>query len=382
MTTVAVGLSGGVDSGTTALLLKEQGYKVIGVTMWLFNHQSDEIESAKRIASCLEIEHHILDYRALFKTEIIDAFVQAYELGQTPNPCIICNRIFKYGKLISDSLKLVAEYFATGHYAKSLFNSETGEYEIYRPENLKKDQTYNLYHLNQETLKHLIFPLGTMASKDQVRERFADYHLEIAEKKDSMGICFIEHKNHTEFLKEIGSAAMKRGHFLDQSGHCLGTHTGTANFTIGQKRRLGKDLKGQYLNGKYVVTALDAQTQTVVLGEEKDLLYHSISCDAFSLISPHMQGEFLHAFKMENKKHTFVVTVIVSQWSAAYMGQLSIDFIEDTSEIHSPTDSIQKIKTAACITFESPVRAPSKGQALVCYIENRLIGGGIITSYE
>lgn len=395
MSKIAVGLSGGVDSGTTALLLKKQGHEVIGVTMWLFDHQSSEIESARQIAKCLEIEHLVLDYRTYFNDLVIKNFHDAYAQGNTPNPCLICNEKLKYGRLIEDAVAHGAEYFSTGHYAKCVYNQDTGEYELYRSENKRKDQSYNLYHLNQETLSRLIFPLGDMESKAAVRETFASYHLELAEKKDSMGICFIEHKNHALYLKEHSHPAMSPGDFVLTTGEIVGHHQGTAHFTIGQKRRLGKDLNGQYLNGKYVVTELNAHSQIVTLGSEEDLLYHTIDCEDFNLISPKLQASLLQESPDEN---TLEVSVIVSQWSAVYEGKLCIvksdelfkpELTVEVGEIiHSNSSKTtcllenKKIKTAARLTFESPVRAPSKGQALVCYIGDRLIGGGIITSYK
>lgn len=362
MSKVAVGLSGGIDSGTTALMLKEQGYEVMGVTMWLFDHQTGELEAAKRVAQAIGIEHHILDYREAFKSQVIHAFIAQYEQGLTPNPCILCNRVFKYGKLIEDCVALGADFFATGHYVRVDYDATLGEYQLFRAKNRSKDQSYNLYHLSQETLSRLVLPLGTKASKDEVRAHFAALNLELAQKKDSLGICFIEHKNHSLFLSEIQSPAMQKGNFIDKDGHVLGYHDGTAGFTIGQKRRLGVDLKGQYLNGKYVVTELRPSTNEVVLGTEDDLSVYEITCSDFKVVSPTLKNQLIAETHKTNPA-PLDVEVIVSQWSTVYQGKLSL--CEDPSN--------------AKLLFEMPVRAPAKGQALVCYIGERLIGGGIIS---
>ncbi|GAB6107166.1 tRNA 2-thiouridine(34) synthase MnmA [Fusibacter bizertensis] len=357
MKKVAVGLSGGIDSGTTALLLKEQGFEVFGVTMWLFDHQTDELESSKSVASAVGIAHHILDYRHAFKHEIITNFITQYEQGLTPNPCVLCNQYFKYGKLIEDCLSLGADYFSTGHYAKCIKNESTGEYQLLRAENLQKDQSYNLYHLNQHILSKLIYPLGDMESKERVRAYFEKLNIHLSQKKDSLGICFIAHKDHSKFLMEIQSSAMVKGYFVDKNHTRLGEHNGTASFTIGQKRRLGIGYDGQYLNGRYVVTDINPLTHEVTLGSESELLYTEINCNEFNLISPSLKK------RLQQSQVPLTVEVIVSQWSAKYTGNLTLH--------HSANSAV--------IRFDSPVRAPAKGQALVCYQDNILIGGGIIT---
>lgn len=367
MIKVAVGLSGGVDSGTTALMLKEQGFEVIGVTMWLFEHQSAELESAKRVADAIGIEHHIFDYRSTFKSLIIDPFLNDYAQGFTPNPCILCNRYLKYGKLIEDSVALGATYFATGHYARCQRVEQTqelgvkGEFQILRAENRKKDQSYNLYHLSQEIIGRLLFPLGSAKSKEEVRKRFSALNLELSEKKDSLGICFIEHKNHTLFLAENKSSSMTGGSFLSTSGELLGYHNGTGHFTIGQKRRLGKDLNGQYLNGKYVVVSIHPESGQVILGSETDLMYDTVSCHSFNIISPSLRDKLLNG-ALDSVR----VEVVLSQWSEVYSGVLRLHADQSSDMLR------------ATLSFETPVRAPAKGQALVCYKEDVLVGGGLI----
>ncbi len=344
---VAVGLSGGIDSGTTALMLKEQGYEVIGVTMWLFDHQEEEIETAAQISRLLGIEHHILDYRKYFEEIVISTFIDSYDNGHTPNPCIICNKILKYGRLIDDSLALGADLFATGHYARHAIHPITGEHQLKKALNHRKDQSYNLYHLNQYTLSRLIFTLGEAKSKEEVRDRFLTIHSGIARKKDSLGICFIKRAGHGLYLKEKECISMKPGNFIDQNGKILGKHLGTANFTIGQKRKLGNGL-----SGNFVVTALNSATNEVVLGQESDLLYTTLVIEDFHLIEPSVADALSQSVQ--------TVDVLLSQWSAVYSAKLSLN---------------EKIAT---LEFDTPVRAPAKGQALVCYNGDVLLGGGTI----
>lgn len=358
--TVAVGLSGGIDSGTTALMLKEQGHEVIGVTMWLFDHQAEELNAAKRVADALKIPHFILDYRNAFADTVIHNFIASYEQGFTPNPCLLCNRKFKYGQLIRDCLELGATHFATGHYARVEMEPHTGEYVLYRAENKHKDQSYNLYHLGQDTLSKLVFPLGTVESKEAVRARFSTLSVSLSEKKDSLGICFIKDKNHMNFLTDLKSASMSSGKFVDAEGNLLGYHQGFAQFTIGQKRRLGLDLNGQYLNGRYVVVSINPSTNEVCLGQESDLLYQTVITEDFNFIRPSIQDKLRHS-----NQH-MAVDVILSQWSEVYKGKLSL--MEHSS--------------GALLTFDKPVRAPAKGQALACYVGDELIGGGIISLHH
>lgn len=233
---IAVGMSGGIDSSTTALLLKEEGHDVIGVTMFLFEHQTSEIEHAKLVCEKLKIPHFVMDYREAFQNHVISEFIKTYEAGHTPNPCIRCNCLFKYGQLIDDVKALGADAFSTGHYAKIQFNQDSKEFEIHMAVNRRKDQSYNLFHLSQETLAMLHFPLGDVKSKDSVRDIFQSVNIETAKKKDSLGICFIEHKQHELYLNSANSSAMKSGEIVDKSGKFLGYHQGIAGYTVGQKK--------------------------------------------------------------------------------------------------------------------------------------------------
>ena len=343
MKTIAVGLSGGVDSAATAFSLLQSGYHVIGVTMKLFEHQDKDIAVAKKIALALGIPHVVMDYQKDFEALVIRPFIQAYESGLTPNPCVFCNRALKYGKLISDSLALGADGFATGHYVRIHFNPQTKEYEVLKAVHERKDQSYHFFHLDQRVLSRLIMPIGMMPSKDAVRKHISGVSFEAAAKKDSMGICFIPQGNHALYLKQHKSSAMQAGLFVDKNHKRLGTHLGIAGYTIGQKRRLGPDL-----SGKYVVTKICPKTNTISLGNEQDLLTHKISLNAF------------HFTQASDKiKPKIPVQVKLSQWSQTYEGILL------------------KTPSGYTLTFHSPVRALAPGQAIVCYDGDRLVGGQI-----
>ncbi|AFS78210.1 tRNA (5-methylaminomethyl-2-thiouridylate) methyltransferase [Gottschalkia acidurici 9a] len=340
---VAVGLSGGVDSGTTAMILQEEGYEVIGVTMRISDHQDKEIESAKYVANTLGIEHHIVDFRNEFNNIVVKYFKETYELGKTPNPCIKCNKSFKYGRLMDFCKTIGADYFATGHYARKVYDSETNTYRILKAINSRKDQSYNLFQLTQKELEYLIFPIGEFASKEHVRKKSSEKLNIVSSKSDSTGICFIEHKKVGRYLKEVCSSSVIEGNFVDNQGNILGKHKGIAYYTIGQKRKLGEDL-----SFNYVVTKIDSEKNTVVLGSEENLIVNKLILENTNFLSP-------------NVTLPLDVDIKVSQWSEVYKGK-----------IYTEGDAI-------AIEFYDPVRAPAPGQAAVFYIGDELVGGGFIS---
>ncbi|MDK2868175.1 MAG: tRNA-uridine 2-sulfurtransferase [Clostridiales bacterium] len=339
---IAVGLSGGIDSAATALQLKKAGHDVMGITMSLFDHQTAEIESASEVAKQLGISHAVIHLHDAFQTEVIDAFVHAYEIGETPNPCLICNQKLKYGLLLDFARQRGAEKFATGHYAQVVYDPDLGEYAVERAVNTAKDQSYNLFHLSQKQLAQLILPLGKTVSKEALRRSYAVYDSKRAEKRDSQGICFIERGKHTHFLKAHHSSASKSGYFVDKYGKRLGHHLGTANYTIGQKRHLD-----HALSGKYVVTHIDSAANQVVLGEEKDLYQETLTLTQFHFIS-------------HSAPEQMTVRVKTSQWSPFYDAEL----------LRIGADIVQ-------LFFKTAVRAIAPGQGIVCYQGNRLVGGAI-----
>lgn len=259
---VAVAMSGGVDSSLSALLLKKEGYEVLGVSFLLFDGQEKALWHAKGIAENLEIPHTIIDLRETFKKEIIVAFLQGYSQGKTPNPCALCNRIIKFG-IVAEFVKrdFGAEFYATGHYVRK------GEYKGYLlfrvSKNLAKDQSYFLALVKGEVIEHLLFPVGEFESKEEVKKLAEKNGLKGFQKSESQDVCFFMGKTLKEFLKEhLGE---KEGEIIYQ-GKVVGRHRGIHFYTIGQRKGLNLPL------GKPVyVIKLEAETNRVYLGEEKEL---------------------------------------------------------------------------------------------------------------
>ncbi|MDN5351841.1 MAG: tRNA-uridine 2-sulfurtransferase [Clostridiales bacterium] len=344
---IAVGLSGGVDSAATAYHLLREGHDVIGLTMSVFDHQHSEIQTAAHVAEKLNIPHYIIDLKDVFRREVIRPFIDAYESGQTPNPCLLCNRSVKFEALMDAARDLGAAHFATGHYVRRTVDPETGTIQLLRARNARKDQSYNLYHLTQDQLRFLRFPLGEAEDKEAVRASVSELLPSLSKKRDSLGICFIPSKNHLTFLASLNSLAVRPGKIVTQSGDFLGMHSGIAGFTIGQKRGLPDTAKGR------VVIGFCPEKCEVIVGSESDLLYHTLEIPKFHCIDPSKQAQ-LQASPLR-------VTVRTSQWSAPYAGTLRLS--GDAGD-------------TAFVQFDEGTRAPAPGQALVCYEGDLLVGGG------
>lgn len=349
---VAVALSGGVDSTAAAIRLMEEGYKCFGITMYLFDlpNEVGEVEppaflkDARRVADELGIEHHIIDMRAIFKDKIMLPFANAYLAGKTPNPCVLCNRSVKYGLLLDKAIELGADYMATGHYARNVFNTETGKYELYKGLADRKDQAYVMHGLSQNQLKHILFPNGSFLSKDEIREIVSRKGIFTAAKKDSMGICFVPDGNYGRVIENLKPGAVKQGNFVKSDGEILGKHKGMVYYTIGQKRNLGIDLPHPMF-----VVELNAKTNEVVLGKDKDTYAKSIITDAFHLIS----GE------INELPHEVDVKMFNWGWMLKAKTRLL-----DKGQVE--------------IIFDKPERAPVCGQHAVIYNGERILGGGLI----
>lgn len=265
--TVVIGLSGGVDSSVAAAVLKESGYRVIGVTMRLWDDDGSPLataaEDARRVAEHLGIEHHVTDFREAFSNRVIDYFANEYVNGRTPNPCIVCNRFLKFDAMYRAAEELGADKIATGHYARVEFDPATERYLLFRASSAEKDQTYALYTLTQEQLSHIVMPLGAFADKDAVRKKAEELGIPTANKPDSMEICFIPDKDYAAFLKDRLGELPPEGDFVDESGTVLGKHRGIVHYTIGQRKGLGIAF------GKPMfVTKIEPETNRVVLGEK------------------------------------------------------------------------------------------------------------------
>ena len=287
---VIVAMSGGVDSSVAALLLKKEGYDVIGVTLRLWsntnnqniaaNHRGccspEDVDDARQSCQIIGIPHYLLNAEAEFKSHVIDYFVQEYARGRTPHPCLACNDKIKFDFLFGRAQNLGSELIATGHYAKIIKNDNT--YELHKADYLDKDQSYVLHMLTSEKLEYIEFPLGTI-SKPEVRQIAAELGLKTAFKKDSQDICFVGKKDYRNFVNtrvDISSS----GEIVDNNGKKIGEHKGVHEFTVGQR----KGLPGGQGEAKYV-TKIDVSSKKVHIGERKDLLVQNFLLDEVSFVN-------------------------------------------------------------------------------------------------
>jgi len=347
--TVAVGMSGGVDSAVAAYILKSRGYNVIGLTMLLGNGSESErsIKDARRIADRLAIPHHVVDFSRIFDEKIKGEFISEYLKGRTPNPCVTCNRIIKYGKFMDAARSLGADLVATGHYARIVYDGENSIYRILRGKADRKDQSYVLYSLGQEQLSRMIFPLGEYESKDEIRSIANLFDFDISEKKDSNGICFIPDGNHKKYIAEILGGIAERGAIRDTDGKLLGRHSGIFKYTIGQKR--GLELK---LERPLTVISIDSEKNEIILGEDSQVYSKGLIASDWSLTSGQTDFDELD------------VQAKICHWGY---------FIK--SKVTKTDDG------KLCVIFEKSERAVTPGQSVVFYKEDEVIGGGII-EYE
>ncbi|URZ01005.1 tRNA 2-thiouridine(34) synthase MnmA [Clostridium felsineum] len=350
---VVIGMSGGVDSSVAAYLLKQQGYDVIGVTMKLTPDDAfytemeggccslSAVEDARRVAYRIGIPFYVVNFTEIFKEKVIDYFTDEYLKGKTPNPCIACNKYIKFDALLKKAESLGADYIATGHYCRII--QDNGRYVIKKSEDDKKDQTYVMYNMTQEQLKHTLMPCGDY-KKEHIREIAKEIGLNVFDKKDSEEICFIPDNDHGGFIKRECPKAVKGGDFVNNEGKILGKHKGIVYYTIGQRKGLG------IAAGKRVfVTNIDAMKNQVVIGEEEEVFKDE-------LIS--FNNNFIPFDKL-----TKPIEVDAKIRYNAKASKATIYPIDDYN-----------IK----VKFEKPQRAITKGQSVVFYEGDLLVGGGII----
>lgn len=345
---VLLGISGGVDSAVSAILLQKSGFEVIGVTMRLFedekfdNCNADAINDAKEVCNKLGIKHYVYDFRNDFKRCVIENFVESYRNGKTPNPCIECNRHLKFGKMYELSKKLDCEYIATGHYAKVEYSDKYKNYVLKKSRNEDKDQSYVVYPIDKKILSHVIFPLEKFESKDEIRKIAKENGLLVASKPDSEDICFIPDNNHVRFLDE--NIKVKEGKIFDLDGKERGKHTGFTHYTIGQRKGLGV----QNPNPLYVVK-IKPETNEVIVGEKNSVLNKEVILENINIL----------------------VDNVLTKDGVDVKVKIRYKAKEANAKAYLLRDNIK-------ILFESPQFAITPGQSCVIYIDDVVIAGGII----
>lgn len=346
MSRIAVAMSGGVDSSVTAALLKQQGHEVIGITMRLFAPHSSGIGSAVHdaavVAQHLEIPHHVADFSPDFSALIIGDFIEEYRAGHTPNPCVRCNRYIKFGLLLDTARSLGADLLATGHYVRKSVDPD-GTCHLRIAANSRKDQSYFLYTLTQKQLQQVIFPLGTVESKDEVRRLAREFSLPVAEKSDSQEVCFIPNDDYVSFLEGSGALAVADGDIIHLNGQIVGRHHGTHRYTIGQRKGLGIAW-----SEPLYVTAIDAERNVVIVGEQQHVYAGGLHAESVSWVVTPEAGEFTATCKIRYRHQPVACRVRL----------LSGDHCE--------------------VFFDQQQKAVTPGQSLVFYRGDEVLGGGRI----
>ena len=345
---VAVAMSGGVDSSAAALLLRQAGHELVGITMELFQNGGSAGEDARAVARQLGFPHHIFDLSQTFRAQVIDRFVCAYERGETPNPCIDCNRHLKFGALLDRAKELGCDKVATGHYVRLDFDQSSGRWLLKKALYPEKDQSYVLCRLTQEQLSRSLFPLGSL-SKEEIRSIAAGQGLVSAEKQDSQDICFIPDGDYSAFLRRHTGRDYPSGPFLDESGNLLGTHTGIVDYTVGQRRGLGVSSN----HGRLYVKQVRPEDNTVVLSGNDSLFARSLTARGANWIAlDRPNGPLRCKAKIRYRMAEQPCTVE-----------------------HTGPDTLR-------VTFDQPQRAITPGQAVVFYDGDHLLGGATILTGE
>ncbi|MBQ8749912.1 MAG: tRNA 2-thiouridine(34) synthase MnmA [Clostridia bacterium] len=348
-----IAMSGGIDSSVAALLTKNQGYDCIGCTMKLYNNEDanipkehtccslDDVEDARNVAYKLGIPYYVFNFTDDFKEKVIDKFIKCYECGITPNPCIDCNRYIKFDKLYHRARVLGCDYIVTGHYARIEFDSK--KYILKKAIDETKDQSYVLYSMTQEQLKHTLFPLGSM-TKTETRKIANENNFINSNKPDSQDICFVPNGDYASVIENYTGKKYTNGNFINTSGEIIGKHKGIINYTIGQRKGLGISSKEPLY-----VCKIDAKNNTVTLGNDKELFESVVLVKDFNwIMGKPLESEIKCKVKVRYRQNEQSATLILLE----------------NNEVK--------------IIFDEPQRAITPGQAAVAYLGDIVLGGGVI----
>lgn len=349
-----IAMSGGVDSSAAALLMKNAGYDCVGVTMKLRDSGGEtysekacctasDAEDARGVCVKLGIPYYVFNFTEDFNKNVIEKFVRSYEIGETPNPCIECNRYLKFGGLYQKAAELGCDFIVTGHYARVEFDETRNRRLLKKSLNEAKDQSYVLYFLSQEQLAHTRFPLGEFSDKAEVRKLAEENGLINAAKRESQDICFIPDGDYAEFIRKYRGAEYPDGDFADINGNVLGRHRGVINYTVGQRKGLGIS----YSEPLYVLKKSVAEN-TVTLGTERGLYSESLVARDFNwIIEPPCEP---------------IEVSVRTRYHAK----------------EAPATAVPNANGTVTVKFAEPQRAISPGQAAVLYIGDIVAGGGTI----
>lgn len=350
-----IAMSGGVDSSVAAYLAQQQGYACLGATMRLYDNQKfsdkestccslDDVEDARAVAYRLGMPFYVFNFTRDFEERVMDAFVACYEQGLTPNPCIECNRHLKFDRFLARALELGCSHIVTGHYARITQDPDTGRYLLQKAVDTAKDQTYFLYSLTHEQLRHTLFPLGEL-TKEQARTIAEEQGFLNARKKDSQDICFVPDGDYLAFMKRYTGKTYPEGSFLDESGRIIGTHKGAVGYTLGQRKGLGLAM-----GAPVYVCAKDMAANTVTVGPNESLFHKALNASDWNW------------FPFPELTQPIRVT-------AKARSRMS----EQPATVYPEQNGIARVE------FDEPQRAITPGQAVVLYDGDTVIGGGTIT---
>lgn len=353
---VLVGMSGGVDSSVTAAVLQREGYRVIGITMQIWHRSStfedagamqgcctiDAVDDARRVAARLGIPYYVPNFRGEFSGAVVEDFAREYMEGRTPNPCVRCNQFVRFDGLIGMADELGIEYVATGHYARVAYNAHRGEYDLLKAVDARKDQSYMLHTLQQKHLRRIRFPLGGF-TKPETRALAREFDLPVADKPDSVELCFVSGNNYREFLQQYLGDVERPGEIVSADGTVLGRHNGIHSYTVGQRRGLGIATT----DPRYVIELRPRENQ-VVVGSRDDASGIGLACSRLSWVG-RPPGD------------PFQIGVKIRYRTPERPGRVRL--------LENGTADVQ---------FDEPVWGIAPGQLAVFYDGDRVVGGGTI----